>query len=144
MRRNKSVAWRLFFPSLAFFCMWELQILYGYKLRKWCMRACFSFSLKGSPLIICSKFMTRIKVCRLFSHWKCSLEVQAKMIGEFSEFINYLEKPRKPWKMIYSCHTRTSCRNTRHCYCFSRTYSGRILCCHITENTFRGMSFIVQ
>ena len=51
-----------------FLCMWELQILYGCKLRKWCMRACFAFSLKGSPVIICSKFMTRIKVCRFFSH----------------------------------------------------------------------------
>ena len=47
-------------------------------------------------------------------------------------------------KMIYCCHTRTSCRNTRHCCCFSRTYSGRILCCHIIENTFKGMSFIVH
>ena len=51
-----------------FLCMWELQILYGCKLRKWCMRACFAFSLKGSPLIICGKFMTKFKVCRLFSH----------------------------------------------------------------------------
>ena len=40
-----------------FLCMWELQILYGCKLRKWCMRECFAFSLKGSPVIICSKFM---------------------------------------------------------------------------------------
>ena len=66
------------------------------------------------------------------------------MIGEFSEFINYLKKPRKPWKKIYYCHTRTSCRNTRHWFCFMRTYSGRSLCWHITEKTFRGMSFMVH
>ena len=46
--------------------------------------------------------------------------------------------------MIYCCHTKTSCRNIRHCCCFTRTYSGRILCYHIIENTFRGMSFIVH
>ena len=64
---------------------------------------------------------------------------------EYSKFINYLKKPRKPLKkMIYCYHTRTSCRNTRHCCCFMRTYSSRSLCCHITENTFRGMSFMVH
>ena len=64
---------------------------------------------------------------------------------EYYEFITYLKKPRKLLKkMIYCCHTRTSYRNTRHCCCFMRTYSGRSLCCHITENTFRGMSFMVH